>query len=261
MLPPPRSALLGALALAACMGLAACRGKPEPAEPRKGARIRGMVEVPEGAFTFGSDDGDPDESPARGIELATYFIDVHEVTSEEYAAFCEATKTAPPVHWRGAWPPRGQERHPVTQVSYDEAQAYARWVGKALPTEQQCEKAARVADGRPFPWGARMGEGLCNAYASARQGTTAEVGSYPKGASPYGLQDMAGNVWEWTASPYDDSGEMVIRGGSFDYRESAPRASKRGRAAPGERRPTLGFRCAKSLVRPAPGPEAPAGGR
>ncbi len=142
--------------------------------------------------------------------------------------------------------------NPVVWVTWDDACAYGKWCGKRLPTEAQWEKAARSTDGRRYPWGNNWDGNKCNVSG---RGTT-PVGAYPEGTSPYGCQDMAGNVWEWVADWYDPDyyydvspsedppgpvtgDRRVVRGGSFGYhlrRRPLRRALRRRRRRPRRRR-------------------------
>jgi formylglycine-generating enzyme required for sulfatase activity len=181
-----------------------------------------MVLVPAGPFFMGRQDGDifgpEDERPGRTIRLAAFLVDREPVTNERYGRFMQAGGYVDPHHWSpGGWAWRvraGVERplsyessgfdapsHPVAGVSWFEADAYARWAGKELPTEAQWEKAARGTDARMFPWG----EGLPRSSLlnfNSNVGKTTPVGAYPDGASPYGLVDMAGNVNNWCRDWY-----------------------------------------------------------
>ena len=176
--------------------------------PKDGKEI---VRVPAGKFLYGE--------KKREVELPEFWIDRAPVTNAEYARFVAQTGHNPPRHWEGKTPPERIADYPVTYVNWDDATAYAKWAGGRLPTEEEWEKAARGTDGREYPWG-EWAEGRCNSREADVRGTT-PVGRYsPQGDSPYGCVDMAGNVWEWTASQYQPgSSSRVMRGGAwFDYR-------------------------------------------
>ncbi len=209
-----------------------------------------FVRIPAGEFTmgtrpedipalvkrFGSEEGYyEDETPQHRVWVAEFHIGKFPVTNAQYAEFVRATNARAPQHWPNGAIPSGKENHPVVRVSWHDSIAFCRWLSKAsgqsvrLPNEFEWEKAARGVDGRIFPWGNDDPTAeLCNFYGS-NVGDTTPVDRYPKGVSPYGVWDMAGNVWEWTGSVYapypykahdarDDpnaSGRRVVRGGSF----------------------------------------------
>ena len=156
-----------------------------------------FVKVPAGRFLYG------DGKTVTNIE--EFWIAVTPITNAMYK-LCKPGWTFP----------TGEENHPVVNVSWDDAQAFCGWAGVRLPTEQQWEKAARGADGRAYPWGNQAPSGdLCN-FNNIVGGTTA-VGQYPQGASPYGLLDMAGNVWEWCENLYEgQSTGRVLHGGAYN---------------------------------------------
>ncbi len=193
-----------------------------------------MVRVPAGEFLY----GDKKEKKT----LPKFWIDKTPVTNAEYARFVADTKHEPPGHWQGKTPPKDIAAHPVVYVSWDDANAYAQWAGKRLPTEEEWEKAARGIDGRKYPWGEESPTAeLCN--FGENEGGATPVGKYsPQGDSPYGCVDMSGNVWEWTATDYDQS-TKVLRGSSWSSSGEAVRAASRGHDLPDFRYVTIGFRC------------------
>lgn len=194
-----------------------------------------MVQIPAGPFLYG-----PEATP---LTLGEFWIDRTPITNAEYARFVAATGNAAPAFWGGMMPPESLWAHPVTQVSWNDAQAYAHWVGGRLPTEEEWEKAARGEDGRAYPWGEQFDPELCNTEES-QVGMTTSVGRYsPAGDSGYGIADMAGNVWEWTASEYRPGlPHRVFRGGSFATRSDFARCFVRDRDYPLNHTGLLGFR-------------------
>ncbi len=230
-----------------------------------------MVQVPAGEFTMGiSKDkiqfvikkiGGQEKYldpciPEHKAKTDAFLIDKYEVTNQDYKKFMDAVGHVAPEDWEGGKIPSGKEKHPVVFVSWHDAGAYCKWAGKRLPTEAEWEKAARGTDGRLFPWGNKMGRKQANTRKS-RKNTTVAVGSYPKGASPYGALDMAGNVWEWTTSfykPYAGStvengffGEerYVVRGGSWDDEVYDSLTLSRAKFTPVTTFEHVGFRCVK----------------
>jgi formylglycine-generating enzyme required for sulfatase activity len=167
-----------------------------------------MVYIPPGKFTMGSNDYD-NEKPPHDVYLDGCWLGKTEVTFDQYDRFCEETNRNKPSD--EGW---GRGKRPVINVSWDDANEYCKWLSRKkglafkLPSEAQWEKAARGSDGRQYPWGNHdpyyNGKYYAN-YWSDKDGFeyTAPVGSYPHGASPYGLLDMAGNVWEWCMDWYD----------------------------------------------------------
>ena len=169
-----------------------------------------MIPIPAGEFLMGSDprkdkDAFDSEQPQHTLYLPDYYIAKTPVTNAQYAAFVRSGYP-PPALW-GGWqqPPRGKGDHPVVRVTWHDAIAYCRWLaemtGKSyrLPSEAEWEKGARGSDGRIYPWGNRWDASRCNTYPGG-PGDTTPVGTYPQGASPYGLLDMAGNVWDWCST-------------------------------------------------------------
>ncbi len=208
---------------------------PEPPE--------GMVYVPAGEFIMGSKYGDPDERPRHISSTKAFFIDKYEVSYAEYARFDKTFKI-----------PEGKENNAAI-VTWSQADAYAKWAGKRLPTEKEWEKAARGIDGRIFPWGNTYDDSYVVWDRSETRG-----GSIAKPASPYGCYDMAGSVWEWTAdwykpypgnkTPMEQYGEKykVMRGGSTFNNHSFIRTSQRYYLLPEDIRAyPVGFRCVKDI--------------
>lgn len=243
-----------------------------------GGAVPEFVEIPAGPFVMGASPAeDPDafdnerwsSSEGQGtVDLPAFMMSRREITVEQFRAFAES----------GAWTMGSQARsgppaHPVRFVSWPEAVAYTRWLQStlerspgsdvirdrladgwrvALPTEAQWEKGARGTDGRRFPWGNEPRPDRANFQGA---GTT-PAGQHPCPECPYGLEDMSGNVWEWTRSPYqpypysetDDFANLegdalfVIRGGHFGDGARLIRTTARGGADPGARRAFIGFR-------------------
>jgi formylglycine-generating enzyme required for sulfatase activity len=217
--------------------------------PEAGAPPR--LPIPGGLFTQGGTRED-DERPVRKTTLKPFSIDPTEVTRGAYAR-CVATKRCKAPRATTDAGDANQSALPVTGVDWNDAQAYCRFVGGRLPTEAEWEKAARGDDAREYPWGNDAecgranwgnfeGEGPC---ADKNPGRPVAVGQYTTGASPYGVLDMGGNVWEWVADRYeDDPKRRVVRGGSCCSFFVGPRAANRNAWAVGYRDGDLGFRCA-----------------
>jgi formylglycine-generating enzyme required for sulfatase activity len=250
---------------------------PQPFEPE-------MILIPAGEFLMGSDpqqddDAENDEQPQHCLSLPVYFLSKTPVTNAQYKAFVLATGYTLPERRRNEKRPSDQSDkadHPAVYASWSDAIAYCGWLsevtGKAygLPSEAEWEKGARGTDGRLYPWGNQWDPTRCNSRESGLDDTTA-VHAYPQGASPYGLLDMAGNVWEWTRSlwgrnekwyyqyPYKatDGREnlaareevlRVLRGGHFNSNPKGMRCADRYRLRPRGRGRSYGFRV---VVRPA----------
>lgn len=206
---------------------------------------------------MGSDESFPYEGPRRKVYIDGFYIDKYEVTNTQYKRFIDATNHRPPPHWKNGVFPLGTDNYPVTNVSYYDAQLYAKWAGKRLPTEIEWEKAARGTDGRRFPWGEIWQDNSANVSAWLGLGWLKNVGSYPDGKSPYGCMDMAGNANEITDSffqPYpgciyknDKFGKtyIIVRGGSFKTSKALAATYIRDIIKPDEVRYDVGFRCAK----------------
>jgi rhamnose transport system permease protein len=220
-----------------------------------------MVEVPAGPFIMGDDGGDPKEAPAHEVNLPTFYIDTFETTNANFAAFVKATGYQTDAEKAGAkqtwqtYAVAGKENHPVVKVTFNDAQAFCAWMGRRLPTEAEWEKAARGTDQREFPWGDLWDTTRANVKLSGLRGTTA-VGSFASGASPYGAEDMSGNVAEWTSSPfvaypgstYQDPqytpDARVIRGGGWFDEQNQVRTTSRNGGFINTANDDLGFRCA-----------------
>jgi formylglycine-generating enzyme required for sulfatase activity len=258
-----------------------------------------MILVPAGEFLMGTteamakdlteqlgQDFFSRETPQHRVHVPDFYIDRYPVTSAEFQRFVEATGYRTQAEkdgygrvWSGSkWQqvkgadwchPQGPQSsiegrmdHSVVQVSWNDAVAYARWAGKRLLSEREWEKAARSSDGREWPWGSEWVEGKCNSR-EAGVGDTTPVGFYsPVSDSPYGVADVAGNVWEWTASCFvaypgttyesDDFGEQfqVVRGGSWFRDYLFARCACRFWYVRGGRGGDIGFRCARSSPLP-----------
>ncbi len=250
-----------------------------------------LIGIPAGGFWMGSGTDDayaePDEMPLRRVQLDGYWIDQTEVTNVKYARCVRDGDCTPPPAAFGPFSPHAYfgaaefDDYPVVNVTWRQAQQYCTWAGRRLPTEAEWEKAARGTDARRYPWewiGVADPEKLnfCDQgcefpwnVIDVNDGypETAPVGSYPKGASPYQVLDMAGNVWEWTADWYSaayfddsplsnppgpESGTWrVVRGGSWldgvHVRALVhARSANRFYQSPEAARSDLGFRCALS---------------
>ncbi len=183
----------------------------------------GMAYIPGGEFMLGSDTGDEYSRPAHKVSVKPFFMDLTEVTNEDYKKFVNATGHRPPPDWKNNNFPDGKARFPVTGVNWDDANAYAKWAEKRLPTEAEWEFAAKGTDNRIYPWGDKWEKEFANAD-NQKKGMQ-EVGA-AKGKSPFGLSDMSGNAWEWTSSdakaypngksfPKSSFNLKIIRGGCW----------------------------------------------
>jgi serine/threonine-protein kinase len=225
-----------------------------PAEPSPIIAPEGMVYVAGGSFQMGRNIGDRFESPMHTTTIEPFFIDRTEVTNEDYQKFVKATQHRAPTHWSDGNSPPGEERFPVVNVSWWDATTYAKWAGKRLPTESEWEYAARGTDGRIYPWGNNWNNDFANAGRGV-QGRVVQVGNYPSGASPFGVLDMCGNVWEWTSGnlfSYADKAKeiapgKVIRGGAFDVPSERATSTYRGVIPPERMYDKTGFRCARNV--------------
>ncbi len=236
----------------------------------------GFVRVPAGTFMMGSPDteGDPDEHPHHNMTLPGFCIQKHEVTVAEYEA-CMNAGTCTPTGNDGncnTQQSATRQSHPINCVDFRQATTYCGFIGARLPSEIEWEYAARGSDGRKYPWGnappsPRLLNACgteCVAYAQHHGDTktaiyqgsdgfeqTAPVGSFPAGASPFGALDMAGNVYEWTSSPYCMyphhtcvSQYRMYRGGAWYTDKSLTSATRNGNLMT-EQSVVVGIRCAK----------------
>ena len=237
--------------------------------------------IPAGEFVMGSPDGEgvDDERPQHMVYLDDYYIDKYEVTNARYQACVDAGACDPPQesssYTRGSYFGNPEYAdYPVIKVTWYQAEAFCAWEGRRLPTEAEWEKAARGTDGRMYPWGNEFDGSKLN-YCDANcefdhkdaahndgYADTAPVGSYPSGSSPYGVMDMAGNVWEWVNDWYDgnyysvspsaappgpETGEYrVLRGGSWSLNDSGVRSADRYFDDPDNWYNNHGFRCVRS---------------
>ena len=249
-----------------------------PAEPPRAVFEPETVPIPAGPFLMGSADDDPDaediEKPQHTVTLADYRIGRYPVTNAEYQAFVEDARHPAPWDWENDTYPHDKGDHPVVNISWHDALAYCQWLSEKsgkrylLPSEAQWEKAARGDDARIYPWGNDWDAQKANCEEGGPK-TTTPVGQYsPAGDSPYGIADMAGNVWEWTRSlwgkelkknldfgyPYDpkDSGRedlkagnevrRVLCGGAFGNARRSVRCAVRYGYGPYDRSGRVGFR-------------------
>jgi len=196
-----------------------------------------MILISAGEFRMGSDpkkdkDAQDNEQPQHTLNLPDYYLAKTPVTNAQYAAFVQATGDTQPKHWESRKPPTDKEDHPVVHVSWHDAIAYCHWLAEVtgrpylLPSEAEWEKGARGSDGRIYPWGNQWDAKRCNTSGGGKGGAT-PVGDYPRGASPYGLLDMTGNVWEWTRSIYK-SYRYVSGDGREDLESGYPRVVRGG---------------------------------
>jgi len=252
-----------------------------------------MIYIPRGEFTMGipwESGGAEDESPRHKVMLDGYWISKYEITFDQYDQFCQETGRNEPIDYG-----RGRKKRPIIGISWEDCQAFCQWLsGKTglyfrLPTEAEWEKAARGTDARKYPWGnddpgghnanfadvkflkkylqlnppknekeREQKTGWINPSIDDGYAFTAPVGSFPKGASPYGVMDMAGNVWEWVLDWYDGdyyqrspvnnpqqtaSGTYrVSRGGGWDCHPWLLRITGRAGGIPSKGNDALGFR-------------------
>jgi formylglycine-generating enzyme len=202
------------------------------------AAPEGMLLVPAGIFQIGED--------KQQISMDGFYVDATPVTNGQYQKFLEETGYRAPKYWES----EGFERpkQPVVGVSYFDAMKYAQWAGKVLPSSQQWEAAARGTDGRSFPWGEGLDVSKASYDHSGPEAGLLDVGSFPDNISPCGCVDMAGLVWEWTDTWFDDEHESkIIKGGSWADPADMLACEFAFYAPPKEKLDIVGFRCVKPV--------------
>jgi len=227
-----------------------------------------LVYVPPGEFEMG--DGEDSDCPKHRVWLDGYYIGIYAVSNAQYKRFVDDTGHRAPdkgdwgtAVWQGRSFPAAKADHPVVCVSWDDAQAYAKWAGLSLPTEAQWEKAARGPRNWKYPWGDAWDGERCRHGGNRGLETTCAVYGYPRGVSGYGCYNMSGNVWEWCEDWYDSGyytkgpsrnprgpeggSHRVYRGGGWSGVASHCRASFRDRIVPGNRIDDRGFRLVRSV--------------
>jgi iron(II)-dependent oxidoreductase len=247
----------------------------------------GMVKVPGGKFLFKVTHGDnfipyPTQGVNQTFDMRSFFMDRHPVTNKEFGSFLKATNYKPSdntnflKHWKDGYFPKGEENFPVVYVSYEDAKAYATWARKRLPTEIEWQYAAQTDKLNEWPWKQDKPvkrknqyvtetltvsalEGIDAHFCNLGDGNPYPVGKYPKGANPYGLEDLVGCVWQLTNDIYESGSYryIMMKGGSYFkpssswwYVQGGPRELHYRqvllRVSEGfERNATVGFRCVK----------------
>lgn len=224
----------------------------------------GMVYIARGEFLMGNNAGDEYEKPVHKVAVGPFYMDVNEVTCEEYLKFLTATLRHNPSNWTSRTCQPNAARQPVTGIDWTEAKSYADWAHKRLPTEEEWEFAARGVLSATYPWGNEWRSNAANAGDSSAQ-RLMDVGSYPNGKTSSGLMDLIGNAWEWTSSdvvvypggslssPIPED-VKVVRGGSWQAGRQAT-STYRGflHITNAKDYSATGFRCVKDV-----GPESAA---
>lgn len=216
----------------------------------------GMIYIPAGEVYLGSITGDDVERPVQRKLVDAFYISKFEVTNREYKKFVDATYSQPPPHWTGGIIPIGLENHPVVWVSYENADSYCNWIGARLPTETEWERAAKANQQWDYPWGMEFDADKANTWEAGRRGT-APVGLMFRGASPFGVEDMSGNAFEWVSGFFEshsgkkstntlfDQHLRVLKGGSWNFNAYYARVSHRFPRSGGENDHSYGFRIAR----------------
>lgn len=221
-----------------------------------------MARLAATTFRMGSDQGEPDETPAHEVTLKGFLLDRTEVTNDDYRACVDANACGAAASFTA--PGLGGGKQPVVGVSWFDADRYCKWVGKRLPTEAEFERAVRGGDGRYYPWPGKYDPSRGNMRGAVDgHEKTAPVGSFPSGVSQEApVLDLVGNAAEWVSDWYDPayytrpeaaqdpqgpdglSGEKSVRGGSYLDPEYAGRGSARSRMEANQNSNAIGFRCA-----------------
>ena len=249
-----------------------------------------VIYIPAGSFIFGTNKKDTsgnalsfglpkpwyvDEGPEQNIFLKAFYIDRYEVTNNRYKIYIDDLNAVPPRHWENNRFPDGQGEFPVVNVTWYDASNFCQWAEKKLPSEKQWEKAARGEKGNEYPWGREFQSNYANLSNSPRsKNPISSVGSYPRGATPLGVHDLVGNVWEWIRdnySPYRGSTYQsksfsqnlkVLRGQSAESIGHFPeatylsalkmfsRSTYRESSYPDRAELDVGFRCASEEIPP-----------
>ncbi len=261
----PAPAVIVAVAVAALAGCTsfAFKNSGKGTAPGDLMSRDAMVKIPGGVYDMGAQNAEADEYPPHKVELKGFYIDKLEVTRGDYARCADARVCRHIPKNDADADLQDPDKHPVVGVNWYDAEKYCEWVGKRLPTEAEWEYAARAPKMDKFPWPGFWDPQKANA-AGVRDGfeRTAPVGSYPAGASGYGVMDMGGNVAEWTADwyeatwyqkspgtnpkgPQEDTGSKVVRGGSWSSNgEYLLRSTSRTSLNPHISKDSVGFRCA-----------------
>jgi eukaryotic-like serine/threonine-protein kinase len=249
--------LVGAVAVIVMRSSLLSSAEPPETTARVPGVPPGMALIKGGTFTMGTDDAkSPAEwRPSHSVAVQDFYLDLNEVTNEEYFRFVKQTNHPAPSNWTDGNVPKGDAKLPVYNVSWYDAKEYAAWANKRLPTESEWEYAARGKDNRIYPWGDEWFDEFSNSGEDKREKPVG-AGSFPRGASPFGILDMAGNVAEWVEDDfklYAGSsakplyGYKVYRGGSYRFPKAQLVTYARWTEVPIEKLPYVGFRCAKDL--------------
>lgn len=237
--------------------------------PTQDSSFQGMVLIEGGEFQMGSDEGDSSnivngvnlQGPAHTVKVDSYYLDINEVTNRQYKEFVDARGYPPPRHWTngGSYEPEDADL-PVTFVNWSDANNYATWRGRRLPTEKEWEYAARSGDRNfKYPWGNDFRPGIANVLQGVKKTKPAAVGTYKEDRNRFGVYDLGGNVSEWvqdffklySGKPSEFDILKVYRGGHFTDPKETATATHRWADAPNttdeNTLSVTGFRCAKSV--------------